>query len=205
MLEGILLVLEPREELKHPGVSESCCGRGLPLLPNNHPLLPGSLQPLREVGGGEPVVGVEPDHRADISEDSLYDKWSICAQVEGTQVGRPRGKVKGVEGTGRGIAVLFQTVAVILGKAKVKDKEGGGWQEMVSTLHKAKAKFSLARFHSCHKARVCSSTLSQPRTFRVEHWQARALKAKAGKVGGVSNQGGGGELLRIWYQLLPKC
>ena len=62
VLEGILLILDPREELKHPGVSESCCGCGLPLLPNNHPLLPGSLQPLREVGSGKSVVGVEPDH-----------------------------------------------------------------------------------------------------------------------------------------------
>lgn len=113
-------------------------------------------------------------------------------------MGRPRGKVKGVEGTGRRIAMLFQTVAVILGKAKVKDKEGGGRQEMVSTLDKAKAQFSLTRFHSCHKARICSSTLSQPRSFRVQHWQARALKAKAGKVSGVGNQGGGGELLRVW-------
>lgn len=120
-------------------------------------------------------------------------------------MGRPWGKVKGVEGTGRRIAMLFQTVTVILGKTEVKNKEGSGWQEMVRTLYKAKAQFSLARFNSCHKARICSSTLSQPRTFRVEHWQARALKAKAGKVGGVGNQGGGGELLRVWYQLLPKC
>ena len=120
-------------------------------------------------------------------------------------MGRPWGKVKGMEGTGCRIAMLFQTVTVILGKAEVKNKEGGGWQEMVSTLHKAKAQFSLAWFYSRHKARICSSTLSEPRTFRVEHWQARALKAKAGKVGGVGNQGGGGELLRVWYQLLPKC
>ena len=62
VLEGILLILDPREELEHPGVSESCCGGGLPLLPHNHPLLPASLQPLREIGRGEPVVGVEPDH-----------------------------------------------------------------------------------------------------------------------------------------------
>ena len=125
--------------------------------------------------------------------------------MEGAEVGRPRGKVKGVDGTGRRVAMLFQTVTVILGKAEVKNKEGGGWQEMVSTLHKAKAQFFLAGFYSRHKARICSSTLSEPRTFRVEHWQARALKTKAGKVGGVGNQGGGGELLRVWNQLLPKC
>ena len=95
-------------------------------------------------------------------------------------MGRPRGKVKGVEGTGCRVAMLFQAVAVIFGKAKVKYKEGGGWQEMVSTLHKAKAQFSLARLHSCHKAGICSSTLSKPGTFRIEHRQARALKAKAG-------------------------
>ena len=100
--------------------------------------------------------------------------------------------------------MLFKTVAVILGKAKVKDKEGGGWQEMVSTLYKAKAHFSLARFHSCHKARICSSTLSQPGTFRVEHWQARTLKTKAGEVSGIRNQGGGGQFLRVRYQLLSK-
>ena len=56
--------------------------------------------------------------------------------------------------------MLFQAVAVILSKTKVKDKKGGSWQEMVSTLHKAKTQFSLARLHSCYKAGICSSTLS---------------------------------------------
>ena len=84
--------------------------------------------------------------------------------------------------------MLLQAVAVIFGKAKVKDKEGGGWQEMVSTLHKAKAQFSLARLNSSDEAGICCSTLSKPRTFRVEHWQTGAFKAKARKVGGVSNQ-----------------
>ena len=56
--------------------------------------------------------------------------------------------------------MLFQAVAVIFSKTKVKDKKGGSWQEMVSTLHKAKAQFSLARLHSCYKAGICSSTLS---------------------------------------------
>ena len=84
--------------------------------------------------------------------------------------------------------MLLQAVAVIFGKAKVKDKEGGGWQEMVSTLHKAKAQFSLAGFNSCDKAGICGSTLGKPRTFRIEHRQTRAFKAKAREVGGVSNQ-----------------
>ena len=101
--------------------------------------------------------------------------------------------------------MLFQAVAVIFGKAKVKDKEGGGWQEMVSTLHKAKAQFSLARLNSCYKAGICGSTLSKPRTFRIEHRQTRAFKAKAREVGGVSNQRWGGELLSVWYQFFAQC
>ena len=60
---------------------------------------------------------------------------------------------------------------------------------MVSTLHKAKAQFSLARLNSCDEAGICGSTLGKPRTFRIEHWQARTFKAKAGEVGGVSDQG----------------
>ena len=125
MLESIFFILDPWEKLKHPGMSEGGCSGGLSLLPDNHTLRPGCIQPVGKVGGCEPVIGVQPDHRANISKDSLYDKRSICAEMEGADVGRPRGKVKGVEGTCCGVAVLFQNVTVILGKAKVKDKEGG--------------------------------------------------------------------------------
>ena len=159
MLESIFFILDPWEKLKHPGMSEGGCSGGLSLLPDNHTLRPGCIQPVGKVGGCEPVIGVQPDHRANISKDSLYDKRSICTEVEGTEVGRPRGKVKGVEGTCCGVAVLFQNVTVILGKAKVKDKNGGGWEEMLSTLNKPQAQFSLARFNSCYKARVGCSTL----------------------------------------------
>ena len=89
MLEGVLLVLDPREELEHPWMSEGSGGGSLSLLPHDHTLLLGGVQPQGDVRAGESVVRVQPDDGADISEDGLDDKRSVCAQMKGVHMGRP--------------------------------------------------------------------------------------------------------------------
>ena len=89
VLEGVLLVLDAREELEHPWMSESSGGGSLSLLPHDHTLLLGRVQPQGDVRAGESVVRVQPDNRANISEDGLNDKRSVCAQMKGVHMGRP--------------------------------------------------------------------------------------------------------------------
>jgi len=90
VLEGVLLVLDAREELEHPWMSEGSGGGSLSLLPHHHTLLLGGVQPQGDVRAGESVVRVQPDHGAHISEDGLDDKRSVCAQMKGVHMGRPR-------------------------------------------------------------------------------------------------------------------
>jgi len=136
VLEGVLLVLDPREELEHPWMSEGGGGGSLSLLPHHHTLFLGGVQPQGDVRAGESVVRVQPDDGADISEDGLDDKRSVCAQMKGVHMGRPGREVEGVEGAGRRVAILFDSLPIIFAEAEVKHQKRCRGQKVLSTPNK---------------------------------------------------------------------